>query len=36
MEIIPYRSEYKSAFIRLNLAWLNRYFHVEERDEEML
>lgn len=36
MEIVSYRTEYRQAFIDLNLAWLNKYFRVEPPDEEML
>ena len=36
MIIVPYEHKYKEDFIRLNLAWLNKYFTAEERDIEML
>ncbi len=36
MEIVPYRKEYRQAFIDLNLAWLQKFFKVEPADREML
>ena len=34
IKIIPYHSEYKDDFIRLNKAWLEEYFYVEPHDME--
>ncbi|HET8855713.1 MAG TPA: GNAT family N-acetyltransferase [Salinimicrobium sp.] len=35
-EIIPFDPQYSEDFKRLNISWLERYFHVEPRDEEVL
>jgi GNAT superfamily N-acetyltransferase len=32
LRIVPYRAEHASAFRDLNLAWIRKYFVVEERD----
>jgi GNAT superfamily N-acetyltransferase len=32
LQIVPYRAEHARAFRDLNLAWIERYFAVEERD----
>lgn len=36
MEIITYRPEYQKDFRDLNIEWLERFFHVEPMDEEVL
>ena len=36
IEIIKYRPIYKSYFIDLNLAWLEKYFTVEPHDKQLL
>lgn len=36
MEIIDYEPVYASAFERLNLEWLEKYFYVEEIDRTIL
>ena len=36
IEIIPFVSQYQSAFKQLNLAWLEKFFKVEPIDEEVL
>lgn len=32
LRIVPYRADHASAFRDLNLAWISKYFVVEERD----
>ena len=36
MKIIKYQYKYKNAFIQLNLAWIERFYRVEESDINML
>lgn len=36
LRIVPYRPEHAAAFRELNLAWIRKYFVVEERDERDL
>ena len=36
LKIIPYESRYAASFRDLNLAWLEMYFHVEEKDRLLL
>ncbi|RAQ30757.1 hypothetical protein DPQ25_04555 [Hydrogeniiclostridium mannosilyticum] len=36
MKIIKYQDKYKNAFIQLNLAWIERFYRVEESDINML
>lgn len=36
MEIVPYESKYRQAFIDLNMSWLKKYFTPEEGDFAML
>jgi ribosomal protein S18 acetylase RimI-like enzyme len=36
IEILPYRSEFKQTFRRLNLEWLREHFAAEEEDERIL
>lgn len=36
LRIVPYEPEHASAFRELNLAWIRKYFVVEERDERDL
>jgi len=36
MEIVSYKKEYASAFKSLNIAWLEKYFYVENYDKEVL
>lgn len=36
LEIIAFESRYRDDFKRLNVAWLQRYFHVEPIDEQVL
>ncbi|MDI9310817.1 MAG: GNAT family N-acetyltransferase [Limnohabitans sp.] len=34
VKIVPYQSQYKDDFIRLNKAWLEEYFYIEPHDME--
>lgn len=34
--IVEFKAEYATDFMRLNIAWLNKYFYVEEIDKMML
>lgn len=36
ISIIPFESRYAANFRDLNLAWLERYFRVEDKDRELL
>lgn len=36
MEIIEYQEKYKQDFIRLNTAWVEKYFVMEDTDREIL
>lgn len=36
MEIITYQDKYKQDFIRLNVAWVEKYFEMEDADREIL
>lgn len=36
LEIISYEPRYRSSFKILNVAWLEKFFHVEPIDEEVL
>ncbi|MET2984483.1 GNAT family N-acetyltransferase [Aureibaculum conchae] len=36
VKIIPYTDKYASIFRDLNLAWLEKYFYVEDHDKEVL
>lgn len=36
VEVIPFRVQDREAFKTLNLEWLRAYFHVEDRDVEIL
>ncbi len=36
LQIIPYKPEYAKAFKDLNITWLNKYFHVEDKDSKLL
>lgn len=36
LRIVPYRADHATAFRDLNLAWISKYFVVEERDERDL
>jgi GNAT superfamily N-acetyltransferase len=36
IEIIPYNTQYRSDFYKLNIEWLQTYFYVEPYDEEVL
>ena len=36
LEIIDYQSSYQPDFERLNIEWLEKYFHVEPIDREVL
>ena len=36
VEILDYRPRYQPDFERLNIEWLERYFHVEPLDREVL
>lgn len=36
VEIVPFAPELRQHFRRLNIDWLQRYFHVEEIDERVL
>jgi DNA-binding MarR family transcriptional regulator/N-acetylglutamate synthase-like GNAT family acetyltransferase len=36
IQIVEYRPEYKEAFKRLNLEWIEKYFAVEPEDEKLL
>ena len=33
MKVIPYRPEYREAFVRLNTEWLTRFYWVESFDQ---
>jgi ribosomal protein S18 acetylase RimI-like enzyme len=33
--VVPYRPEYREEFERLNRAWIEQYFEVEEADREV-
>lgn len=36
VKIFPFESKYASDFKSLNIAWLEKYFYVEPKDEELL
>ncbi len=36
MEIVEYQEKYKKDFIKLNTAWVKRYFFMEDADREIL
>lgn len=36
MKIIEYQSKYKEDFIRLNTAWIEKYFKMEQEDYDIL
>ena len=36
VEILPYEDQYANYFRDLNLAWLKKYFFVEDHDKEVL
>jgi DNA-binding MarR family transcriptional regulator/GNAT superfamily N-acetyltransferase len=36
VEILDYEPQYKSAFLELNTEWLQKYFYVEEADQQAL
>ena len=36
VSIIPYESIHSKDFYDLNVAWLKKYFYVEEKDKELL
>lgn len=36
IQIVPYSPAYGEAFRQLNIDWLEKYFYVEPRDEEVL
>ncbi|RKR12935.1 acetyltransferase (GNAT) family protein [Maribacter vaceletii] len=36
LQIIPYKPIHAKAFKDLNIAWLKKYFHVEEKDSQLL
>ena len=36
INIIPFEQKHAKAFKNLNLNWLERYFHVEDKDKELL
>ena len=36
VEVVPFEPELRAHFHRLNVEWLQRYFHVEEIDERVL
>ncbi len=36
IEIIPYQPDFKTDFVRLNVAWLEEFFEVEPIDQEVL
>jgi len=36
LEIVPYNPNYDEDFARLNFAWLEKYFYVEDYDREVL
>jgi ribosomal protein S18 acetylase RimI-like enzyme len=36
MEIVPYAPQWREHFYRLNAAWLERYFHIEDIDRAVL
>ena len=36
MEVIKYQEKYKKDFIRLNIAWVEKYFTMEQEDRDIL
>lgn len=36
VQIIPFNPKYISDFRELNIAWLEKYFYVEDKDKELL
>lgn len=36
MNIIPYEKKYKDDFIKLNIAWVEKYFSLEDADRQVL
>jgi DNA-binding MarR family transcriptional regulator/ribosomal protein S18 acetylase RimI-like enzyme len=36
MEVVPYAPQWREHFYRLNAAWLERYFHIEDIDRAVL
>ena len=36
MEIIKYQEKYKDDFVKLNTAWLERFYTVEPFDQDMM
>lgn len=36
MEIVTYRKEYEKDFIKLNTAWVEKYFVMEQEDRDIL
>lgn len=36
LEIIPFKTEHAKSFKDLNIAWLEKYFHVEPKDSKLL
>ncbi|MDH5433075.1 MAG: GNAT family N-acetyltransferase [Gammaproteobacteria bacterium] len=36
VEVIDYESKYREDFYRLNCQWLEKYFHIEPIDEQVL
>jgi len=36
VSFVPFKKEYKSHFVDLNLEWLEHYFWVEDHDKEVL
>lgn len=35
MRIVPYRSMFRDDFVRLNRAWIEKRFELEEKDIEI-
>ena len=36
MEIVRYQDKYKNDFVKLNLAWIERFYKVEQSDMDVL
>lgn len=36
MEIVKYKKKYEQDFIRLNTAWIEKYFYMEQEDRDIL
>lgn len=36
LKIVPFKTKYAEDFKQLNIDWLQKYFYVEPRDQEVL